>query len=164
MHLRPCDGVPPQMAAQLIPKRTSRCSTSSKKRAQAVCPRQISRVRCRRLRVILFFLPKKKRETRGLTWIYCVPTSAPILFGGVPVLILGCWRWGEGRSGTADNVRGACPWIRRTYHVCMRPRSTYRSLPIHPLLCDVLTRERESLTDNGNRTLHQLREILNDHK
>ena len=28
----------------------------------------------------------------------------------------------------------------------------------------VLTRERESLTDNGNRTLHQIREILNAHK
>jgi transcriptional/translational regulatory protein YebC/TACO1 len=35
---------------------------------------------------------------------------------------------------------------------------------IHPLRCGVLTRERECLTDNGNRTLHQVREILNDHK
>jgi hypothetical protein len=39
-----------------------------------------------------------------------------------------------------------------------------RPLPIHPFLCGVLTRERESLTDNGNRTLHQLREILNEHR
>ena len=28
----------------------------------------------------------------------------------------------------------------------------------------LLTRERECLTDNGNRTLHQIREILNEHK
>jgi translational activator of cytochrome c oxidase 1 len=28
----------------------------------------------------------------------------------------------------------------------------------------VLTRGRECLTDNGNRTLHQIREILNEHK
>jgi hypothetical protein len=28
----------------------------------------------------------------------------------------------------------------------------------------MLTRERECLTDNGNRTLHQIRETLNEHK
>ncbi len=28
----------------------------------------------------------------------------------------------------------------------------------------ILTRERECLTDNVNRTVHQIREILNEHK
>ena len=31
-------------------------------------------------------------------------------------------------------------------------------------LRELLNRERECLTDNGNRTLHQIREILNEHK
>jgi hypothetical protein len=33
-----------------------------------------------------------------------------------------------------------------------------------PYTMGVLTRERECLTDNLNRTLHQFREILNKHK
>jgi hypothetical protein len=64
----------------------------------------------------------------------------------------------ERRSGAADNLRSTCSWLRRTYHV--RPRIMSFLFPFH----GVLTRERECLTDNGNRTLHQFREILNKHK
>ena len=79
-------------------------------------------------------------------------------------LILSLGRRREGQRGTADHVRSTCTWHRRTYHV----RAGYHrilpfSFPPYTVL-GVLTRERECLTDNGNRTLHQIREILNRHK
>lgn len=82
---------------------------------------------------------------------------APMLFSLADVgHILGCGR--KGWDGTADNLRGACSWLYRTYHVRVR------TAPFLNLGPGVLTRERECLTDNGNRTLHQIREILNAHK
>jgi hypothetical protein len=70
-------------------------------------------------------------------------------------------RW-EGRGGAAGNVRGACPRLCRTCHVRARAAS---HLSLTPSQMRVrLTCERECLTDNGNRTLHQIREILNEHK
>ena len=107
-----------------------------------------------------FVFRTRKRMQPGLTWI----SASPLFFSlVVSILILGCGRR-ERRSGTADDVRGACAWLCRTYHVCMPLRLTLPSPHPPPFFCGVLTRERESLTDNGNRTLHQLREILNDHK
>jgi hypothetical protein len=64
----------------------------------------------------------------------------------------------KGWDGAADNLRGACSWLYRTYHV------RARTCVLPPARTGVLTRERECLTDNGNRTLHQIREILNAHK
>ncbi len=46
---------------------------------------------------------------------------------------------------------------------CSAPTS-FLPFPLPIYLRGVLTRERECLTDNGNRTLHQFREILNKHK
>jgi len=70
---------------------------------------------------------------RGLTWIIysCCARIFRILLRSMLVfsVVLGC-RW-EGRGGPADNVRGACAWFCRTYHVrtysaCACPSSPVR--------------------------------------
>ena len=114
-----------------------------------------------KVRVFVLFSYEKKNGNSRADVDVCF---ASLFFSlVVSISILGCGRR-ERRSGTADDVRGACAWLRRTYHVCMLLCPTSSSPAPPPFLCGVLTRERESLTDNGNRTLHQLREILNDHK
>jgi hypothetical protein len=91
----------------------------------------------------------------GLTWTICffLRISLGLCF------VLG--RGWEGRDGAVGDVRGACPRLCRTYHVRARAASHLSSTPSQMRVW--LTCERECLTDNGNRTLHQIREILNEH-
>ena len=84
-----------QMAVQLIPRRTSCFSTPLKRRAQVACPRQTSRAHCKRC--VSYFSCFKKERKRNSCFLP--------------------GRRREGRSGPADNVRGACSWLSRTYHV-----------------------------------------------
>ena len=55
---------------------------------------------------------------------------------------------------------GLIMYVRRTALPFLSQTEAYDAR-LHSAL---LTRERECLTDNGNRTLHQIREILNEHK